>query len=672
MSLTLRTCVMLSIVGYPFSAQADQHKLAASSINSTYHSAGVALEAVTSIYLMPETGIRLTSISTEGVHENLELLSLGEVDFAIIPSLLGFHAKTGTGSVATLGPRRELRAIAMLVPTYFQAFLRTSAVSSGRFDDLFDLGDQKLQLGLGASEAAGVARFLFRQLGADTGRIDDMLSDKTEAVSAFRTGEIDALITTGNLPTDQVVNLIEEAGDKITILSITDEQLDQADKGFGLLKPATIPAETYPLQTNPIETAVLPVFLATRADVDDEVVYQVAKIMFEQVGFLRTIHPAMAALDFESSTDDLPFPLHPGAARYYRDFGLAIDEAVTAVPEFPVFTLDASDAEQRRIDTNTNVVGIMVDPDLTSLKAASDLAVVVNSAPGDLRVVVQRGEGSPQTINDLLYLKGVDLGIVQADVLDYLRREEGNEWLSRQLHYLARLYESEVHVLAGNDIKTLKDLTGKPVNFGRPGSTSEITAANLFSLLGMAVEQKSDPVEVALEKLQRGEIAAVVLSGGKPLPALTSLQSTDGLKLLDVPLIGHPPIYGEASLTSGDYPNLLNEGQEVRTLSIPNILLTYRWPRTSDRYQLLAAFYATLKDRLDDLQLVGRFHPKWQDVSLTGPFVNWTRSPIVTDVASDAAAGSRDAIADLPTPAALPLPPLNGSETPALEPAPSN
>ncbi len=631
MLMTLRICVTLLCLSFPCLAKAGQHKLASSSINSTYHSIGVALEAATSLYLTPTTDISLISVSTAGARENVELLSSGQADFAIIPSLLGHHARTGTGSLAELGPRSEMRAVAMMVPTYYHALLRTSGLQSGTIDDLFSIPDKRLQFGAGAAETADVTAFLFQHLGAPVDGFDTPPVDKASIKDAFLNNEIDALVTTGNLPMAEIEDLMAAADGAISILGITEGQLGLANDGYDLFAPAVIPAGTYPNQPTAIETLALPVFLATRADVDEEVVYQIVKLMFEQVSVLRTIHPAMAALDFETAIDNLPVPLHPGAARYYRDYGLSIAETTTAMPDYAVFTLEADKPEQRRIEANSGVIGIMVDPDATSLQAASELALVVNASPSDIRVVVQRGEGSGQTVNDLLYLKGVDLGIVQADVLEHLRRQEETAWLPRQLHYLTKLYDREVHILARDDVQGLQDLAGRTVNFGPDGSASEVTSANIFSHLGIAVERSSHPSEIALDKLRQGEIDAVVITGGKPLSLLESIEPASGLKLLDVPPIGTRHAYQQAMMTPADYPSLVTEGNEVRTLSVPAVLMTYKWPRGSDRYQLLSTFFSAFEARLSELQRLQCFHPKWQSVSLDSAFEGWPRSSIATD-----------------------------------------
>ena len=671
MSMTLRVRVMLFALLCPFPAKAEQPKLAASTINSPYHATGVALEAVTSIYLMPEHGIKLRSVSTTGVRDNIEQLSKAEVDFAIIPSLMGFQARTGTGAMADLGPRKDLRAVAMLVPTTLHALLRKSLLQSGTVDDLFKLKDERLKLGLSASEAEGVANLMFQQLGVNGGIFEDLLSERPQTLPAFLDGEIDALLTTGSLPNVEIEELLAVAESDVVMLSVTEDQIRQTNGGLDLVVPATIPAGTYLNQNEAVQTLALPVFLATRADVDEETVYQIVKIMFEQVGLLRSIHPAMEALDFETAIDNLPVPLHPGAARYYGEYGLSIADATSTSPDYSVYTLSADDPEQRRIETNSGVVGIMVDPDATSLQAASELAVVINSEPSDVRVVVQRGEGSAKTVDDLLYMKGVDLGIVQADVLENLRRQDGADWLPRRLRYLAKLYDSDVHILVRDGIQKIQDLAGKTVNFGPLGSASETAAANIFSQLGIAVVQSSDPSAFALEKLEQGDVDAVVLSGGKPMPSLASIEPSSGLRLLDIPNIGHLDVYQPSSFISDDYPNLIPSGQDVRTLSVPAMLMAYKWPANSDRYALLSGFYEVFEKRLDQLLVKDRFHPTWQGVSLTADFEGWTRSSIV----AGPAAGRGDlkkAEPGLPTPHASPLPILPKTEDQALRRRPIN
>ena len=102
--------------------------------------------------------------------------------------------------------------------------------------------------------------------------------------------------------------------------------------------------------------------------------------------------------------------------------------------------------------------------------------------------------------------------------------------------YVARLYTEEFHLLARVDITSLGDLAGEKVAVGAEGSGTAITAAKLFSLLGIAIVPVKDPPSVALAMLESNQIAAVALVAGKPAPLLGVLDGSDGLHLLAIPM----------------------------------------------------------------------------------------------------------------------------------------
>ncbi len=79
-----------------------------------------------------------------------------------------------------------------------------------------------------------------------------------------------------------------------------------------------------------MNTIAQPNFLAVNASVDEEHVYLLTKTMYENLGFLQAIHPATKAMAVEKAMAGLPAPLHPGAARYYKEVGLEIPDALMA------------------------------------------------------------------------------------------------------------------------------------------------------------------------------------------------------------------------------------------------------------------------------------------------------------------------------------------------------
>ena len=120
------------------------------------------------------------------------------------------------------------------------------------------------------------------------------------------------------------------AGDSVTLLSFTEEQMATADGGRDLWTPYTIPAGTYPGQDADVQTIAQPNFLATSADISEEHVYELTKAIYENLEFLQAIHPATKAMAIERAIAGLPLPLHPGAQRYYEEVGIEIPDALIA------------------------------------------------------------------------------------------------------------------------------------------------------------------------------------------------------------------------------------------------------------------------------------------------------------------------------------------------------
>ena len=87
-----------------------------------------------------------------------------------------------------------------------------------------------------------------------------------------------------------------------------------------------IPAGTYPNQDDTIRTVMQPNFLAVRADVSEDTVYAMTKAIFENLEVLWAASSSAESVTLDIALNGLPVPLHPGAARYYREQGIEIPE----------------------------------------------------------------------------------------------------------------------------------------------------------------------------------------------------------------------------------------------------------------------------------------------------------------------------------------------------------
>jgi TRAP-type uncharacterized transport system substrate-binding protein len=147
-----------------------------------------------------------------------------------------------------------------------------------------------------------------------------------------------------------------------------------------------------------------------------------------------------------------------------------------SAPAQPSAQMTSSQADRMNAGTVGIVSGGVAG---TYIRVAADLSAVLDDG-NNLRVLAMIGKGSVQNIADVLYLKGVDIGIVQSDVLAYIRRENMFPGVERRVNYITKLYNEEFHILARNDIRELGDLAGKKVNFDNRGSGTFITSTIVF------------------------------------------------------------------------------------------------------------------------------------------------------------------------------------------------
>lgn len=273
---------------------------------------------------------------------------------------------------------------------------------------------------------------------------------------------------------------------------------------------------------------------------------------------------------------------------------------------------------------NKGVVGIIAGGvNGTYIRIAADMATVLDT--DSLRVLAIIGKGSVQNINDLLYLKGVDMAIVQSDVLEYLKRLEIYKAIDKRIYYITKLYNEEFHLLASSEIKNLSDLGGRKVNFDVKGSGTSITASILFDTFKIPVEPTYYDQATALEKLKNGEITALAYVAGKPAQLFEQLIPADKLHFVAV---DHTPAlletYLPTRLTSGDYPRLIEPDQDIKTVAVGAVLAVYNWERGSIRYQKTTNFVNHFFNHFNEFQKPAR-HLKWREVSLSATIPGWTR-----------------------------------------------
>ena len=260
-----------------------------------------------------------------------------------------------------------------------------------------------------------------------------------------------------------------------------------------------------------------------------------------------------------------------------------------------------------------------------SVRIAEEIADVVDDG-ATRRVLPVVGRGALQNLSDLVGLRGIDMAILQSDVLDYARQQRLPGFDSN-ITYIAKLYNEEFHLLARADIGSVAALANKKVNVDRRGSGTAVTATRLFDLLKISVDMTNDSQEIALEKLRKGEISALAFVAGKPAPLFEGATSDNGLHLLSIPLKPEvTAVYLPAIITGADYPELVAQNAPVDTVAVGAILAVANLQPLSERYRNVANFVDAFFTEFQSLLGPG-YHAKWRDVNLAAELSGWKRFP---------------------------------------------
>ncbi len=316
----------LGLYGGRAAAQSDRsYILATATTGGTYYPVGVALATLVKVKLQPKQKISMAAINSAGSGENVKLLRENQAQFAILQGLFGKWAWKGTGQVKADGPQSYLRSVTMLWQNVEHFAVLSKHVKTGTMDDLQALKGLKFSIGKKNSGTEGSGLEILTNLGYDPEKTFDLTYlGYGPSAEALQNGTIAGVNMPGGVPVGALTQAMASLGNKLRVLDFTDPQMVQANGDGELWTRFVIPAETYPGQAAPINTVAQPNFLAVHADVDEDAVYQITKTTYENLPFLQNIHKATKDMALDRALAGLPAPLHPGAARYYKETGAKI------------------------------------------------------------------------------------------------------------------------------------------------------------------------------------------------------------------------------------------------------------------------------------------------------------------------------------------------------------
>jgi len=280
--------------------------------SGVYYPVGVG---ISQIYSHGIEGSKTSVQATKASVENLNLLQAGrgELAFALADSVA--DAWNGDAQAGFKTPLKQLRAIAGTYPNYIQIVAsKQSGITS-----LEDLKGKRISVGAPKSGTELNARAIFKAAGLsyqDMGKVEYL--PYSESVELIKNRQLDATLQSSGLGQAAIRDLAATL--PVVFVPVPADVVSKI--GNNAYQQATIPAKTYDGQDNDVPTVAINNVLVTRADVSDDLAYQMTKLIFENLPRLVTAHAAAKDIQAQNAARNLPIPLHPGAERYYKEKNL--------------------------------------------------------------------------------------------------------------------------------------------------------------------------------------------------------------------------------------------------------------------------------------------------------------------------------------------------------------
>lgn len=320
--------------------RARPYILTTATTGGTYYPVGVALATLAHAQLADSAGISLTAISSAGSLENVKLLRDNQAQFALLQGPFGAWSWTGEGPVSK--PQTHMRSVGAMWQNVEHFVLLSELAPTGEIMDLSNIDGERYVLGQRNSGAEQTGRFILETLGIDyENKFSLAYMGYGPTTSAIQDGNIVGMNIPAGAPVSSITQAYALLGDRLTILNWTQETLDKLNATYPLWDWYDFPPGTYPNQTEHIRTIGSPNVLVTRADIPDDAVYQITKVIWENLATLQEIHGATKDMRLDIAIEGLGAPLHRGAIRYYREVGIDIPERLVLAEDWAEGELDA-------------------------------------------------------------------------------------------------------------------------------------------------------------------------------------------------------------------------------------------------------------------------------------------------------------------------------------------
>lgn len=277
----------------------------------TYYPLGGAIANVWSEKI---EGVQVTIQPSGASVENIRLLGNGEADIVMAMNNIADDAWNGKGAFEGK-PIKNFRAVGVVYPEIIQGV----AVKESGIKTVADLKGKRVALGPVGSGTAATTPHILKAYGLTPDDVQANYDTFGDAVAKMKDGHLDAGWNVLAAPAAAIVDLM--TAKEVVFLEIKGEQLKKLQEQFPLVAPHVIPADTYKGYPE-IHTIALQAVLYVREDLDEDLVYNLTKVMYENTAEIAKGHARGDQIKLENALNGVTTDLHPGAEKYYREKGI--------------------------------------------------------------------------------------------------------------------------------------------------------------------------------------------------------------------------------------------------------------------------------------------------------------------------------------------------------------
>ncbi|MGE0061274.1 MAG: TAXI family TRAP transporter solute-binding subunit [Xanthobacteraceae bacterium] len=302
----------VAVASAPVAAQAEQFiNILTGGTGGVYYPLGVALSK---IYAEKMKDVKPSVQSTKASVENLNLLQQGkgEIAFTLGDSLA--DAWAGNPEVGFKAKLGKLRTVAAIYPNYVQI----AALKSSGIKTLADLKGKRMSVGAPKSGTELNARAIMKAAGMsykDLGKVEYLPFN--ESVELMKNRQLDATLISAGLGVSAIRDLC--ASVECVIVEVPKAVVEKMGTPY---QAASIPGGTYNGNDKDVPAVAIPNYLVTRDNLSEQVVYEMTKTLFDNLSAMQAAHAAAKAIKLDAAGKNPPVPLHPGAAKFYKEKGV--------------------------------------------------------------------------------------------------------------------------------------------------------------------------------------------------------------------------------------------------------------------------------------------------------------------------------------------------------------